>query len=60
MKKTVERKRLEKAYNIIESTLFEPMIIEIREEKEGLQQQDISNENEEKSKSNRKEKIISG
>ena len=47
MKKTVERKRLEKAYNIIESTLFEPMIIEIREEKEGLQQQDISHENEE-------------
>lgn len=36
------------------------MIIEIREEKEGLQQQDISHENEEKSKSNRKEKIISG
>ncbi len=47
MKKTVERKRLEKAYNIIESTLFEPMIIEIREEKEGLQQQDSSHENEE-------------
>ena len=45
MKKTVERKRLEKAYNIIESTLFEPMIVEIREEKEGRQQQDSSQEN---------------
>ena len=45
MKKIVERKRLEKAYNIIESTLFEPMIVEIREEKEGRQQQDSSQEN---------------
>jgi superfamily II DNA or RNA helicase len=46
IKKTVERKRLEKAYNIIESTLFEPMIVEIREEKEGQQQQqDNSQEN---------------
>ena len=45
MKKTVERKRLEKAYNIIESTLFEPMIVEIREEKEGRQQQDSGQEN---------------
>ena len=45
MKKTVERKRLEKAYNIIESTLFEPMIVEIREEKEGRQQRDSGQEN---------------
>jgi len=45
MKKIVEGKRLEKAYNIIESTLLEPMIVEIREEKEGRQQQDSSQEN---------------
>ena len=31
--KEVERKRLEKAYNIIESTLSEPMIVELKEEK---------------------------
>lgn len=31
--KEVERKRLEKAYNIIESTLYEPMIVELKEEK---------------------------
>ena len=30
--KEVERKRLEKAYNIIESTLYEPMIVELKEE----------------------------
>ena len=29
----MERKRLEKAYNIIESTLYEPMIVELKEEK---------------------------
>jgi superfamily II DNA or RNA helicase len=29
----VERKRLEKAYNIIESTLYEPMIVELKEER---------------------------
>ena len=32
--KEVERKRLEKAYNIIESTLYEPMIVELKEEKQ--------------------------
>jgi superfamily II DNA or RNA helicase len=31
--KEVERKRLEKAYNIIESTLYEPMIVELKEER---------------------------
>ena len=31
--KEVEGKRLEKAYNIIESTLYEPMIVELKEEK---------------------------
>jgi superfamily II DNA or RNA helicase len=29
----VEKKRLEKAYNIIESTLYEPMIVELKEER---------------------------
>jgi superfamily II DNA or RNA helicase len=33
-----ERKRLEKAYNIIESTLYEPMIVELREEKQDSDQ----------------------
>ena len=32
--KEVESKRLEKAYNIIESTLYEPMIVELQEEKQ--------------------------
>ena len=32
--KEVERKRLERAYDIIESTLYEPMIVELKEEKE--------------------------
>jgi len=40
--KEVERKRLEKAYNIIESTLYEPMIVELKEEK---QDSDQSEEN---------------
>jgi len=32
LKSKVEGKRLEKAYNIIESTLYEPMIVELKEE----------------------------
>ncbi|HZB64022.1 MAG TPA: DEAD/DEAH box helicase family protein [Nitrososphaeraceae archaeon] len=36
--KEVERKRLEKAYNIIESTLYEPMIVELKEEKQDSDQ----------------------
>ncbi|MDW3604857.1 MAG: DEAD/DEAH box helicase family protein [Nitrososphaeraceae archaeon] len=36
--KEVERKRLEKAYNIIESTLYEPMIVELKEEKQNSDQ----------------------
>jgi superfamily II DNA or RNA helicase len=58
MKKTVERKRLEKAYNIIESTLFEPMIVEIREEKEGRQQQDSSQENTENQSQIKKKRLF--
>jgi superfamily II DNA or RNA helicase len=33
-KLNIESKRLEKAYNIIESTLYEPMIVELQEEKQ--------------------------
>ncbi len=36
--KEVEKKRLEKAYNIIESTLYEPMIVELKEEKQDSDQ----------------------
>ncbi|HEU4481840.1 MAG TPA: DEAD/DEAH box helicase family protein [Nitrososphaeraceae archaeon] len=36
--KEVERKRLEKAYNIIESTLYEPMIVELKEEQQDSDQ----------------------
>ena len=36
--KEVESKRLEKAYNIIESTLYEPMIVELQEEKQNRDQ----------------------
>jgi superfamily II DNA or RNA helicase len=36
--KEAERKRLEKAYNIIESTLYEPMIVELKEEKQDSDQ----------------------
>ncbi|MGZ5501043.1 MAG: DEAD/DEAH box helicase [Nitrososphaeraceae archaeon] len=32
--KEVERRRLERAYDIIESTLYEPMIVELKEEKD--------------------------
>ncbi|MGI9010367.1 MAG: DEAD/DEAH box helicase family protein [Nitrososphaeraceae archaeon] len=32
--KEVERRRLERAYDIIESTLYEPMIVELKEEEE--------------------------
>jgi superfamily II DNA or RNA helicase len=32
--KEVERKRLERAYDIIESTLYEPMIVEVKREEE--------------------------
>jgi superfamily II DNA or RNA helicase len=42
--KEVERKRLEKAYNIIESTLYEPMIVELKEEKQDSDQ-DEKNQN---------------
>ena len=35
----VKGKRLEKAYNIIESTLYEPMIVELKKEEEQQQQQ---------------------
>ena len=58
IKKTVERKRLEKAYNIIESTLFEPMIVEIREEKEGQQQQDNSQQNVENQSQREKKRLF--
>jgi superfamily II DNA or RNA helicase len=43
--KDVERKRLEKAYNIIESILYEPMIVELKEEKQYSDQiEDNSNQ----------------
>ena len=46
--KEVERKRLEKAYNIIESTLYEPMIVELKEEEEEKQDSDQDEENQNK------------
>jgi superfamily II DNA or RNA helicase len=51
IKKEVEGKRLEKAYNIIESTLYEPMIVELKEE-----QQKHSNKNEQNYNQNQREK----
>ncbi len=51
LKKEVEGKRLEKAYNIIESTLYEPMIVELREE-----EQQHSNESEQNHNQNQIEK----
>lgn len=43
--KEVERKRLERAYDIIESTLYEPMIVELKEEEE--EEKQISEQGEE-------------
>ena len=51
IKKEVEGKRLEKAYNIIESTLYEPMIVELKEE-----QQKHNNKNEQNYNQNQREK----
>src|SRR5918994_6878948 len=45
LKNEVEGKRLEKAYNIIESTLYEPMIVELRKEEEEHQHSDENQEN---------------
>ena len=53
LKNEVEGKRLEKAYNIIESTLYEPMIVELRKEEEEHQHND---ENEENYNQNQREK----
>jgi len=46
--KEVERKRLERAYDIIESTLYEPMIVELKEEEEEKQISDQGEENQNK------------
>lgn len=54
IKNGVEGKRLEKAYNIIESTLYEPMIVELK--KEGEEQQQNSDESEENHNQNQREK----
>lgn len=43
--KEVERKRLERAYDIIESTLYEPMIVELKEDEE--EEKQISDQGEE-------------
>jgi superfamily II DNA or RNA helicase len=53
LKKEIEGKRLEKAYNIIESTLYEPMIVELREEEE---EQQHNNESEQNHSQNQREK----
>jgi superfamily II DNA or RNA helicase len=45
--KEVERKRLERAYDIIESTLHEPMIVELKEEEEEEEEKQISDQGEE-------------
>jgi len=59
--KEVESKRLEKAYNIIESTLYEPMIVELQEEKQnsdqGKENQKIETRKLYRVKSSLKEKI---
>jgi superfamily II DNA or RNA helicase len=52
LKKEIEGKRLEKAYNIIESTLYEPMIVELREEEE----QQHRNKSEQNHSQNKREK----
>jgi superfamily II DNA or RNA helicase len=52
LKKEVKGKRLEKAYNIIESTLYEPMIVELKEE----EQQKHNDENEQNLNQNQREK----
>ncbi|HET8794088.1 MAG TPA: DEAD/DEAH box helicase family protein [Nitrososphaeraceae archaeon] len=44
LRNEVKGKRLEKAYNIIESTLYEPMIVELKKEEEQQQQQQQHNE----------------
>ena len=45
LRNEVKGKRLEKAYNIIESTLYEPMIVELKKEQQ--QQQQYNEENKE-------------
>jgi len=60
-KLNLESKRLEKAYNIIESTLYEPMIVELQEEKQygdqGKENQKIETRKLYRVKSSIKEKI---
>ena len=60
-KLNIESKRLEKAYNIIESTLYEPMIVELQEEKQygdqGKENQKIETRKLYRVKSSIKEKI---
>ena len=53
LKKEIEGKRLEKACFIIESTLYEPMIVELREEEE---EQQYSNESEQNHNQNQRER----
>ncbi|MGZ5472118.1 MAG: DEAD/DEAH box helicase, partial [Nitrososphaeraceae archaeon] len=45
--KEVERRRLERAYDIIESTLYEPMIVELKEEKDKDKEKQDSDQDEE-------------
>jgi superfamily II DNA or RNA helicase len=45
LKNQVKGKRLEKAYNIIESTLYEPMIVELKEEEEHYRNKNEGNHN---------------
>src|ERR671911_1848460 len=59
LKNEVEGKRLEKAYNIIESTLYEPMIVELRkeeEEEEEEEEQQHNDKSEENYNQNQREK----
>jgi len=57
LKNEIEGKRLEKAYNIIESTLYEPMIVELRkEEEEEEEEQQHNDKSEENYNQNQREK----
>src|ERR687897_1982974 len=56
LKNEIEGKRLEKAYNIIESTLYEPMIVELRKEEEEEEEQQHNDKSEENYNQNQREK----
>ena len=53
--KEVERKRLERAYDIIESTIYEPMIVELKEEEEEEEEEEKQDSDQDEGNQNKRE-----